>query len=605
MRDILVNRRFRITEILGTGGMAAVFLAKDEKLDVHRAIKVLAPEFSKLAQVRKRFISEATTMAKLQHPNVVTVFDFGDVGESLYIIMEIMDGGSLDDLIKEHQGLPYGQAAWITKEIIKGLTAAHEKGIIHRDMKPDNVLIGKGNVPKITDFGIASVQDENTRMTRAGAVMGTLNYMPPEQRIDSSKVSPQSDYYSVICTFFEMVTQKEPLDLYDEEARTKLLVDLPVELQRFIAKGTSSKPGDRHQSPEELFVELDEIVQLYQDEKFLQLYEPNTTIMEKLVTQVASNNTQQVYSKYTGEIIEPAERHTINSLNEVDSFDDSGADTFFFDDEEDNLQIPHSNVDTVIPKSTNLETLFDLHEDKEVSPSSVELDQGTSQNDDDRHTERQKSKNAETDQIPSSKSPALDTSIESKQDTKSNDSTGKGNSLLVLVGLAIVILIVIMFSMSSSQPEETQVLTSSPTNQQNEQLPNSQEDSKEVTVTPTEQPITDEKPSQVPVQKNESTDSQKENNKKISASSTKNTNNSTIGVGTLILSSKPVAKSILVDGVKKKSRLGKVEIKEIASGKHKIRFETVKGDTHTKTITVKKDKSIKYCWDFFKKTTCK
>ena len=122
--------------------MAAVFLAKDEKLDVHRAIKVLAQDYQLLSS--KTFYCESYDNGKMQHPNVVTVFDFGDIGESLCIIMEIMDGGSLDDLIKEHQGLPYGQAAWITKEIIKGLSIAHDKGIIHRDMKPDNVLIGKG-----------------------------------------------------------------------------------------------------------------------------------------------------------------------------------------------------------------------------------------------------------------------------------------------------------------------------------------------------------------------------------------------------------------------------------------------------------------------------
>ena len=143
-----------------------------------------------MPQVRKRFASEAKTMAKLQHPNVVTVFDYGEIGQSLFIIMEIMDGGSLDDLIRSEKSLSYRQAAWVCKEIIKGLDVAHQKGIIHRDMKPDNVLMGMGNIPKITDFGIASVQEEKSRMTRSGAVMGTLNYMPPEQRIDSSKVSP-------------------------------------------------------------------------------------------------------------------------------------------------------------------------------------------------------------------------------------------------------------------------------------------------------------------------------------------------------------------------------------------------------------------------------
>ena len=585
MRDILVNHRFRITEILGTGGMAAVFLAKDEKLDVHRAIKVLAPEFSKLAQVRKRFITEATTMAKLQHPNVVTVFDFGDIGESLYIIMEIMDGGSLDDLIKEHQGLPYGQAAWITKEIIKGLAVAHEKGIIHRDMKPDNVLIGKGNVPKITDFGIASVQDENTRMTRSGAVMGTLNYMPPEQRIDSSKVSPQSDYYSVMCTFFEMITQKEPLDLYDDDAREKLLTDLPVELKQFIAKGTSYKPEERHQSPEEWFVELDEIIQLYKDEEFLQLYQPNSTITKKLVTQNANNITQQVYSKYTGELIESNQKNTINHLDDSDNFeDDSGTDTFFFDEEEGTLQTVHPNAETTIPNSTKPETLFELDIYEEASTSNVELEKAI-QNDDEQH----RANSSEVD--------------EPRQETKLETSAEKGKSTLVIAGLIIAILLFIIFSISSSQPEEKQMIASSTTTEQNEQIPNSQEDSK--AVTPTEQAATDETLSQAPVQKQESSESQKEIKQKTSASSTKNTIDSTKGVGTLLLSSKPAARNILVDGLKKKSRMGKVELKEISSGKHKIQFETIKGDTHTKTITVKKDNVTQYCWDFFKETTCK
>ena len=100
-------------------------------------------------------------------------------------------------------------------------------------------------------------------------------------------------------------------------------------------------------------------------------------------------------------------------------------------------------------------------------------------------------------------------------------------------------------------------------------------------------------------------DNQKTNQEKATASGTQKTTKSTTGVGTLLLSSKPAAKSILVDGVKKKSRMGKVELNEIPSGKHKIRFETIKGDTHTKTITVKKDNITQYCWDFFKETTCK
>lgn len=608
MQNILVNHRFRITEILGTGGMAAVFLAKDEKLDVHRAIKVLAPEFSKLAQVRKRFVAEATTMAKLQHPNVVTVFDFGDIGESLYIIMEIMDGGSLDDLIKEHQGLPYGQAAWITKEIIKGLSVAHEKGIIHRDMKPDNVLVGKGNIPKITDFGIASVQDANTRMTRSGAVMGTLNYMPPEQRIDSSKVSPQSDYYSVICTFFEMITQKEPLDLYDEDARKELLSDLPIEIQNFIAKGTSYKPEDRHQSPEELFTELDEIVHLYQEEKFLQLYEPNTTIMKKLTTQTASERTQEVYSKYTGEIIEKQHNHTVNSMGEIDHFeDDSGTDTFFFDEEEDELQTVHPNLETKIPTSTKPETFLDLDVDEEAEVSNIDVVEEKNKNDDQAHI---KNNTSQTDQEDSPKSSEVGKSKEPKQDIKIEDSPSKSNSLLVLGGLVIVVLLFIAYSMSSSQPKETSDIANSTVNQQNIQSTPSAKSpiaSEISSPSSTQKQEVAQNPKENPKenQKEDLKDHQKTNQEKVTSSGTQKTTNSTTGVGTLILSSKPPAKSILVDGVKKKSRMGKVELKEISSGKYKIRFETIKGDTHTKTITVKKDNITQYCWDFFKETTCK
>ena len=280
MSITLSNERYELRALLGQGGMAAVFLAWDRQLEVYRAIKILSSNYKSINVVRKRFEVEARTMAKLLHPNTVTVFDFGLENASPFLVMEVVDGGSVYDILKERT-LSLQEALYIFRSALAGLNAAHKKGIIHRDIKPDNILIGDENSVKITDFGIASLQEQDQRMTRTGMIMGTPNYMPPEQRMDSSKVSIQSDYYALVASFFEMLTNKSPLNIHDSSCHEDLLEGLPEPLCEFIIKGTEPSLARRFSSVEEIEEALNKLEELIENTNKPLIYNPPEVPLER------------------------------------------------------------------------------------------------------------------------------------------------------------------------------------------------------------------------------------------------------------------------------------------------------------------------------------
>jgi tRNA A-37 threonylcarbamoyl transferase component Bud32 len=253
----LGNGRYDLREILGAGGMATVYRAYDQRLQCERAIKVLAPALSERTSIRNRFIAEARTMARLQHPNIVhvdeVVYDEGPV----YMVMEMVRRGSLIDILKHHGPMPPKLASAVLQPVLAALTVAHAAGIIHRDIKPHNILLTETGIPKLTDFGIAQIRGgTSTANTRTNTMMGTLAYMAPEQRSSARRVDARSDVYSVGATLYTLVTRKEPHDIFAQEIQVELLAGVNEDLATFIRHATRYKPEERYQSAREMLAAL-------------------------------------------------------------------------------------------------------------------------------------------------------------------------------------------------------------------------------------------------------------------------------------------------------------------------------------------------------------
>jgi eukaryotic-like serine/threonine-protein kinase len=193
----LAGERYELEDRLGHGGMATVYRARDLKLDREVAIKLLADNFAGDDDVRKRFSREARLAARLDHPNVVQVFDVGEDEDRPFIVMEHVEGGTLEDrLNRRRRSLDRDEALRLLGQLCEGLGHAHAKQLVHRDIKPQNLLLRESDdCLKITDFGIARAAEETTRLTRPGKVVGTYRYMAPEQLADGT-ITPATDVYA-------------------------------------------------------------------------------------------------------------------------------------------------------------------------------------------------------------------------------------------------------------------------------------------------------------------------------------------------------------------------------------------------------------------------
>jgi eukaryotic-like serine/threonine-protein kinase len=265
--DTLINTlfdgRYRIVRKLGSGGMANVYLAEDEDLGRRVAIKILNDRYANDDLFIERFRREAKSAAALSHPNIVSVYDRGEAEGTYYIAMEVIEGRSLKELIMTRGPLPIAQALAYTHEILEALRFAHRHGIIHRDIKPHNILIGERL--KVTDFGIARAGA--SQMTEAGSIMGTAQYLSPEQA-RGAPVTASSDLYSAAIVLYEMLTGKVPFagDSAIEIAMkhlndppkppSKIRPEIPEELDAVVLRALAKNPEDRYQTAEEFSEDL-------------------------------------------------------------------------------------------------------------------------------------------------------------------------------------------------------------------------------------------------------------------------------------------------------------------------------------------------------------
>jgi serine/threonine-protein kinase len=206
-RDTLVDGRYRVMHRLGSGGMADVWCAEDEQLGRRVALKVLAGRFAEDPEFRERFWREAPAAASLQHPNVVGIFDRGEWDDTPYIAMELVRGRTLKEIVDEEGPLPPDRAIDIAKQILAAARYAHRHGVVHRDLKPQNVMVDEEGRAKVADFGVARAGA--SEMTQTGAIIGTVQYLSPEQA-QGQPVSPRSDLYAIGVVLYEMLTGRVP-----------------------------------------------------------------------------------------------------------------------------------------------------------------------------------------------------------------------------------------------------------------------------------------------------------------------------------------------------------------------------------------------------------
>ncbi len=270
MGETVLGNRYEIIKKIGDGGMAFVYKAKDILLNRIVAVKVLRPEFVDDDEFLGKFKREAEAVASLSHPNIVNVYDVGEDGKVHYIVMEYIDGQNLKEIIKNEGTLDEYTALDITKQIAMALSAAHKKGIIHRDIKPHNILISnEGRVVKVADFGIAKAVSNST-MTNIGSIIGSVHYFSPEQA-KGKFVSNNADLYSLGIVLYEMIIGKVPFrgdspisialqHINDEiEFTSEEKVNIPQSVRTIIKKLTEKSSVDRYQTAEEVIEDIEYI----------------------------------------------------------------------------------------------------------------------------------------------------------------------------------------------------------------------------------------------------------------------------------------------------------------------------------------------------------
>ena len=263
----LLDGRYDILEVIGEGGMAVVYKALDNRLNRNVAVKIMRDDTAADEEFRRRFCAESHAVAMLSHPNIVAVYDVSHSDVVEYIVMELVDGITLRQYMDKKGALSWREVLHFTKQIAKALMHAHERGIIHRDIKPQNIMLLRDGTIKVGDFGIAAL--ENEIHENKGEAIGSVHYIAPEQA-RGEYPDARSDIYSLGITMYEMLTGQKPFDgtsvgeiavkhmnMTPDAPRT-LRPDIPEELERITLKAMTADINERYQSAEELLKDLDE-----------------------------------------------------------------------------------------------------------------------------------------------------------------------------------------------------------------------------------------------------------------------------------------------------------------------------------------------------------
>ena len=258
----IIKERYEITQLLGEGGMSFVYKAVDKQLQRTVAIKTLKPVYVEQEKFVERFKREAQTAANLNHPNIVQIFDWG-IGDEPFFVMEYIEGSTLTSIISKKKTLSISDILFIGAQVSSGLQAAHSQGLVHRDIKPGNIMITPQGKVKVTDFGIVSLQNDESDITKTGSILGTASYISPEQA-QGKPVSKESDLYSLGTVLYELITGRPPFEGETPIATaTKHITDKPEKLSSYrqnIPKGVENAilkllhkyPKDRFKNAEDL-----------------------------------------------------------------------------------------------------------------------------------------------------------------------------------------------------------------------------------------------------------------------------------------------------------------------------------------------------------------
>jgi len=320
---MLLGDRYEVIEKIGTGGMSDVYRAKDQKLNRYVAVKVLKQEFSENGNFVSKFIVEAQAAAGLMHPNIVNVYDVGEEAGIHYIIMELVEGITLKKYIEKKARLSFKEAVSIAIQVSMGIEAAHHNHIIHRDIKPQNIIISKEGKVKVTDFGIAKAATSNTVTSN---VMGSVHYTSPEQARGGYS-DEKSDVYSLGITLFEMLTGRVP---FDGETTVAIAIkhiqepmpsprdyisEIPYSVEQIVLKCCQKAVDRRYQSMGALIEDLKQAL-LNPDEDFVQIMDPDNAGATRMINANGWTNEMDedmpIYrtGRHTGRI---TSRHTLHS----------------------------------------------------------------------------------------------------------------------------------------------------------------------------------------------------------------------------------------------------------------------------------------------------